>query len=212
MRHEFHPAIPNLADKGGEVTFSDLHSTLSNYELLINNFSTPVPPKTDVGMVVQPSNPSVNYAQRTPAMRSGAERNHVPANFKPRSDYVSNSNPSKQRYTSNRQFNPGQRRSNNNGRSFSQGSVQCQICHRYNHSADTCRQRYNHASSPSANVASFYSGDLTDAWFPDTGATHHATPDLQSLDHAATYSGPDNLRVGNGKGSQNEGSTSSRAE
>ena len=36
--------------------------------------------------------------------------------------------------------------------------------------------------------------------FPDTGATHHVTPNLSSLTHHDTYQGTDQLHVGNGKG------------
>lgn len=37
-------------------------------------------------------------------------------------------------------------------------------------------------------------------WFPDTGATHHATPDLTALSRAHTYTGTVTLQVGNGNG------------
>ncbi|KAJ0788607.1 putative RNA-directed DNA polymerase [Helianthus annuus] len=35
-------------------------------------------------------------------------------------------------------------------------------------------------------------------WKPDTGATHHATPDLASMDSSEAYDGNDSLLVGNG--------------
>ncbi|KAK2972015.1 hypothetical protein RJ640_005035 [Escallonia rubra] len=39
-------------------------------------------------------------------------------------------------------------------------------------------------------------------WFPDTGATHHASPDLHSLTTAQPYECHDQLHVGDGKGLQ----------
>ena len=38
-------------------------------------------------------------------------------------------------------------------------------------------------------------------WYTDSGATHHRTADLASLNlHADDYNGPDQIRVGNGTG------------
>lgn len=37
-------------------------------------------------------------------------------------------------------------------------------------------------------------------WFPNTGASNHATPDPSMLSSSASYTGSDTLRVGNGNG------------
>ncbi|XP_019171366.1 PREDICTED: uncharacterized protein LOC109166921 [Ipomoea nil] len=53
-----------------------------------------------------------------------------------------------------------------------------------------------------ANVA--VSGDDSGGpheWFPDTGATNHATPDSSLLTSATSYDGPETLRVGSGTAS-----------
>ena len=39
-------------------------------------------------------------------------------------------------------------------------------------------------------------------WYPDTGATHHVTPDLSALTLANEYKGMDKLLVGDSKGLQ----------
>lgn len=55
---------------------------------------------------------------------------------------------------------------------------------------------------PQANMA--YQGSpsednsSTHTWFPNIGATNHATPDLASLSAYTEYNGGDTLRVGDG--------------
>ena len=74
--------------------------------------------------------------------------------------------------------------------------VQCQICGRFNHSAITCYQRYNHAS-PSVNMAEINSFTNSTNLFVDSGATHHITNSLQNLDIAQDYTGGDEVNIGN---------------
>lgn len=55
--------------------------------------------------------------------------------------------------------------------------------------------RLPHAISPQANFV--YQGDTSSSnisahtWLPDTGATHHATPDIASLSSSEEYNGSD---------------------
>jgi hypothetical protein len=45
------------------------------------------------------------------------------------------------------------------------------------------------------------SGGLDPNWYPDSGATHHLTPDLKNLNFRSTnYDGFDQVHMGNGKG------------
>jgi hypothetical protein len=79
----------------------------------------------------------------------------------------------------------------------------CQICDRFGHTGANCFRRYSGAPGFQANVA--VSGDNGDSngphqWFPDTGATNHATPDSSLMTSATSYDGPETLRVGNGTG------------
>lgn len=49
---------------------------------------------------------------------------------------------------------------------------------------------HNDAQTPCSSMSS---------WYPDSGATHHVTPDLSALSIANDYNGTDGLFVGNGK-------------
>ncbi|KAJ0700404.1 putative RNA-directed DNA polymerase [Helianthus annuus] len=53
---------------------------------------------------------------------------------------------------------------------------------------------------PQANYSAFSDAASSSgtSWKTDTGATHHATPDLTSLDNSEAYYGNDSLLVGNG--------------
>jgi hypothetical protein len=53
-------------------------------------------------------------------------------------------------------------------------------------------------------------GGLGQNWYPDSGATHHVTSDLQNLNHRyIKYTGSDQVHIGNGNGLtiQNTGDT-----
>ena len=39
-------------------------------------------------------------------------------------------------------------------------------------------------------------------WYPDSGASHHITPNLSDIHDPSVNSGPDQLYVGNGQGMQ----------
>ncbi|XP_019195996.1 PREDICTED: uncharacterized protein LOC109189823 [Ipomoea nil] len=64
------------------------------------------------------------------------------------------------------------------------GGLRCQICRANGHSALHCYRRYSDAppSPPQANVA-VTADSATDMapWYPDTGATSHATPDARMM-------------------------------
>ncbi|MFS7923079.1 putative RNA-directed DNA polymerase [Helianthus anomalus] len=48
-------------------------------------------------------------------------------------------------------------------------------------------------------AASEFGSQSTASWHPDTGANHHATPDMTNLDNSEAYYGNDSLLVGDGK-------------
>ncbi|XP_019163091.1 PREDICTED: uncharacterized protein LOC109159435 [Ipomoea nil] len=97
-------------------------------------------------------------------------------------------------------------RNSNGGRGRGgRGPPRCQICRATGHTAIYCYKRYTTQPPAQANVA--VSGDVpsipvppADAWYPDTGATAHATPDAGMLTNSEDYDGADTLRVGNGAG------------
>ena len=109
---------------------------------------------------------------------------------------------------------------------YSGNKPQCQVCGKYGHSAWECYHRFNphfqrpqqqpHAPQqhPQAYLAVPLSQtpDMSKAlvvtpstvydplWYPDSGASHHLTPDASVLSHKLQYDGDDHVQVGNGSG------------
>lgn len=82
---------------------------------------------------------------------------------------------------------------------------QCQICHKYNHTADRCYHRfdYNYAPPPPKNMQALYAQPIvtpSEAWFLDSGATNHITYDLNNLSSHSAYTGTDQVKIGDGRG------------
>lgn len=102
----------------------------------------------------------------------------------------------------------GDRFSSRNGSSgdrFSSGSVVCQICGKFNHTALNCWYRMDESygassseSGPKAYVASLSCSSGPNQWYVDSAATHHITNDLNSLQLYQPYHGQDQVTVGNG--------------
>ncbi|KAJ3705686.1 hypothetical protein LUZ61_009391 [Rhynchospora tenuis] len=101
--------------------------------------------------------------------------------------------------------------------------VYCQICTKWGHPAYKCHHRFDlafngptplpNSSSSSqsqqpqqttqphqALVAEPSMTSPTAAWFMDSGATTHVTPDLNNLSSSQVYTGTDQVHMGNGKG------------
>ncbi|XP_019189139.1 PREDICTED: uncharacterized protein LOC109183490 [Ipomoea nil] len=88
------------------------------------------------------------------------------------------------------------------GRNGRGGTPRCQICRAQGHTVVYCYKRYAPQQPPQANLVVPSDEDATatsaPGWFPDTGATTHATPDMMT--QSDEYTGGDVLRVGNGAG------------
>ncbi|XP_019155699.1 PREDICTED: uncharacterized protein LOC109152448 [Ipomoea nil] len=96
---------------------------------------------------------------------------------------------------------PQNRDGSGRGRGRSNSGPRCQICNKQGHIAKACWRRFTPDSDPQANVVvSGVDGSMDDShqWFPDTGATNHATPDPTLLTSSTAHDGPETLRVGNG--------------
>ena len=80
--------------------------------------------------------------------------------------------------------------------------ISCQICGKPRHSAINCWHRFNQGFQPEdtaqALAAMKFSDNHYEAWFPDTGATQHMTPDDGNLSNLQPYKGKDKIMVGNG--------------
>jgi hypothetical protein len=70
------------------------------------------------------------------------------------------------------------------------------------HSTLTCYHRFDQAyqaAGPNLTAYTTASSHFRDLnWYPDTGATHHVTSDLNNLSLSEAYDGPDEIQVGNG--------------
>ena len=94
---------------------------------------------------------------------------------------------------------------------------QCQLCGQHRHRVLECRERLNrmfhgHQNSPTAQNTQIFPQAYNlnfntlnvpqdhSQWYPDSGATHHITNDVQSLTDPALYQGTDQLQIGNGSG------------
>ncbi|XP_019173550.1 PREDICTED: uncharacterized protein LOC109169130 [Ipomoea nil] len=89
------------------------------------------------------------------------------------------------------------------GRGGARGPPRCQICRSHEHTAVSYFKRYAPQPHAQANVA--VTGDslaasTADAWYPDTGATAHATRDASMIGSSEDYTSGNVLRVGNGTG------------
>jgi hypothetical protein len=71
------------------------------------------------------------------------------------------------------------------------------------HTALTCYCRFDHAFQDAGPNLTSYTASPSQPrnlnWYPDTGATHHITSDLNNLNlHSEAYDGTDEIQVGNG--------------
>lgn len=88
----------------------------------------------------------------------------------------------------------------------------CPVCGQPGHSPYHCRYRHpgslpspgppqahaaTHQSPVSTSPTTSILGEYHD-WIPDTGATHHTTPNLSALSDVAPYAGNDHVLVGDG--------------
>ncbi|XP_019152193.1 PREDICTED: uncharacterized protein LOC109148906 [Ipomoea nil] len=179
---EFRSMASSLTAAGRRVTIPQIGDYLQAQEFIhADDFSTGV----DGGLLQAPS---AMYAGRGRHGEGGRE------NF---------SNPGR-----------GSQGRGQNGSNWCRGgrgsAPRCQICRAQGHTALYCYKRYAPAPPAQANlVVSGEDAATTTAsasgWFPDTGATAHATPDQSMLAQSDEYNGGDVLRVGNGAGFNNQG-------
>lgn len=81
---------------------------------------------------------------------------------------------------------PQGKKNNSNPQKYENRSeIICQICRKPRHSAIDCGHRFNQGFQPGgaaqALAALKFTDDQNEAWFPDTGATQHMTPDEGKL-------------------------------
>jgi histone deacetylase 1/2 len=95
---------------------------------------------------------------------------------------------------------PPQRASSNHGANNTNEPL-CQICKKPNHDALQCWHRFDQAyqaEDATKFAATAISNDAN--WYVDTGATDHATSDMERLTVKERYNGGDQIHVANGVG------------
>lgn len=174
-------------------SFIDLQGLLCSYESM-RAFK-----KLSIIDVGTPANPSANLTQRSGENSKSRHPNNsgdspAPPEF------------STQKYRGGR----GNKQGRGRGRYAGRGNLWCSFCNWTNHSSAYC---YYRPQSIPRQPAAYYtqqshqepllptpSPSSAITWFPDTGASHHVTPDQQSMSSYDEYTGYDQVRVGNGKG------------
>ncbi|XP_078442929.1 uncharacterized protein LOC144712509 [Wolffia australiana] len=76
----------------------------------------------------------------------------------------------------------------------------CQICSQYGHRARECPEfQRMHKEANTAHTTTLTT-DENQAWYPDSGATHHVSSNAEIIRQAREYQGNDSLQIGNGSG------------
>ncbi|XP_019161894.1 PREDICTED: uncharacterized protein LOC109158440 isoform X2 [Ipomoea nil] len=93
----------------------------------------------------------------------------------------------------------GSGRGRQTGGGRGRGNPRCQICRSQGHTTVYCYKRYT-KPAPHAHLAvaggSPADAAQTDAWFPNPGASMHASPDEQQVGQSEAYTDDDVLKVG----------------
>ncbi|KAH0650351.1 hypothetical protein KY284_030263 [Solanum tuberosum] len=191
LRSEFKDIVTALSTRQEHVTFRELHSLLLSHEFIHGQAlsSLSISPSTISDL---PSNPFANFSQ----CASQNESQYNQQNHRGRGRN------SKRGRGGNRGGRQGYHNSSSTGNHWSspESRSRCQICNGVNHLAPNCFQRYNHMINPSTYLTHQSPHIEPQNWYPDSGASHHITPDLASLHHVEDYNGMDQVQVGNGQG------------
>ncbi|PKA59663.1 Retrovirus-related Pol polyprotein from transposon TNT 1-94 [Apostasia shenzhenica] len=181
--------VPTITIRVNDFSVEEVHGILSSHERLLQLKSAQ---STDTSF------PSINTAGRS--------------------------------HSSSSSFNRGGRGGRGGrGRGRSRGKGRCQICLIPGHYAHECYKRFDQRfigglnsinrdgsyaatqplTSHSTTHARAYHSAITSspgiptdpAWYPDSGASHHVTPDYNILNNPTPYVGTDTVQIGNGTGS-----------
>ncbi|GAB2268425.1 hypothetical protein Dimus_038716 [Dionaea muscipula] len=79
-------------------------------------------------------------------------------------------------------------------------SVYFYKCGYPNHKANVCEATTSAGNTAQAFTVAHVSDQVDSYWYPDTGASHHMTPDPSLSDGMQPYTGTDSIIVGNGCG------------
>ncbi|GAV77674.1 hypothetical protein CFOL_v3_21145 [Cephalotus follicularis] len=184
--------IPTLTTRPDPLSFSELHTLLVSHEFLNKSALT------KLSLSATSDTPSVNTAKCHPPLP------HDPSSVPTRRGQ-GHSFPGRGSF---RGRGHGRRRNTYHG---GRGpNMWCNFCQRNNHTNNTCYFREQHCWSgpqsfrpapPQVNTITPYTNQFPQPqhlWYPDIGATQHVTPNIQSLSRYDSYSGYDQIHVGDG--------------
>ncbi|KAM0072744.1 putative RNA-directed DNA polymerase [Helianthus debilis subsp. tardiflorus] len=226
LRDEYHALKSNILTRQFPTAFNELHALISDHDFMIKKSLPTVPPAQAFTAATNnpvpatsplgPSHsPTIQALQQLVNQLSIQPQSLQPALPQPQAYYTNRSGNTRGRgqnnrrgrgsYNNNTNYNHRNQNSNNRNQ-FSWASTQNTVfgtCIRcgIGHIPSQCPNRdpsTMRGRSPSANYADARSQAST-SWRPDTGSTHHVTPDLSSFEYSEPYNGGDNLFVGDGK-------------
>ncbi|GAB2299629.1 hypothetical protein Dimus_038571 [Dionaea muscipula] len=158
-------------------------ATLSDFEQRLQRHqSTPAPTVAFVVATEQPSSLAGQTPGRTPSQGITFRRNN------------NRGGSSRGRGQSARSRNY-QRAAPINGDA---SSIYCYKCGYPNHKANVCEANSSMARTAQAFSALHVSEHADSNWYPDSGASHHMTPDPSLAEGMTAYDGYDSITVGNG--------------
>ncbi|GAV86549.1 UBN2 domain-containing protein [Cephalotus follicularis] len=213
LSSEYASLVTSITTRVAPISVADLHGFLLNEEIRIQSSVTSdlVSATANMALTSCPSDnmnrDSRNYSRGRGRGFSGRRGRH-----RGRAPFV----PHQYQYQYSSHFNNGNRASSQPFYSRSDSTYTGPTYNDpYNHFANQSQAQY--AAQPQAHIASQYAGPsflppspgfsgphsppptITE-WHPDTGATDHITPDLNSLQSSSPYGGSDSVRVGNVSG------------
>ncbi|KAJ9683081.1 hypothetical protein PVL29_018886 [Vitis rotundifolia] len=133
----------------------------------------------------------LTHEQRLSFQNSVAKDNIISANL---------ATPQYTHFNNKRSFNTNPSGTNGGRSQSSQHRPQCQLCGKFGHTMVRCYHRFdiNFKNQVQAMIAS-PSTISDEAWFFDTGATHHLSQSVDLLSDVQPYMGNDKVIVGNGR-------------
>ena len=187
LNEEYSSFITTVISRSNPFSVDELEALLMAQEELIERFK-----KTEIGPVQAHIAQSSNNDQKSAPLQAGGGRG-----------------------------NGGRRgRGRRGGRSWNNSGSrpQCQLCGKIGHTVWQCYHRFDQNFQNPNRVASFgppppsssfhnpraylaTPSTVTDnAWYPDSGASHHLTFDPRNLLTSTEFEGPDQVQIGNGAG------------
>lgn len=218
LREEYNSFKSTITARQFPTAFNELHALLSDHDYMLKKTHDSQKPSIQA---FHATNNDVDNTINGSLATVAAQLSALGLKLVPAADTSTQSSRSQAFYSSRQSTNNrgrgrrgNYRGSNNNrgrgdSRQFSWASNQNTVygtCNRcgIGHLPSQCPNRDPSTirTRPTSNYvnSNASTSNASNAWFPDTGANSHVTPDLASMDDSRSYYGNDTLHVGDGKG------------